>query len=197
MQQVITYSINFLEPSLLEVSIKSSSLLGDLYVSLNAEKEEDFIVKLIFSRELTTSELDELNTIITDHTNYPNTFDYQLDLSRSNQYESISFGRKLLHDWMRKNTLEGMTVKQSLWVFSRFETFTINCDFGVRHVDIFKMFYAGALPTAYYCLLQVDPDPMTESYHWLTQEKIDWFKNQVRAYLGDSMANYIEGLNAP
>jgi hypothetical protein len=81
-----------------------------------------------------------------------------------------------------------------LWVFSRFEEFQISAAFGTKHVDIFKMFYSGAIPTVYYCILRVAPDPMTESYHWLTQARLDWVKGKLEEYLGAGMSAYIQSL---
>ena len=152
-------------------------------------------LKVIFSESLTKEEQDDVANIVSDHSNtYFSSFDFLLESLRKTQKENIAFGQKLLHDWMRKNTLEGMTIKQSLWVFSRFEEFEIACDFGYKKVDIFKMFNSGALPTAYFCILQVEPDPMTEDYHWLTQERIGWVKEQIEEFIGEGAAGYIPHL---
>jgi hypothetical protein len=136
-----------------------------------------------------------LQAAITTHSNtYKNSFDYIFEHSMQTQEAAINFGRQLLHDWMRKNTLEGMSVKQSLWVFSRFESFTLQTEFGQKHVDLFKMFYAGAIPTVYYTILRVVPDDMTQSYHWLNQARLDWVKDRIKEYLSPQMISYLENL---
>lgn len=117
-----------------------------------------------------------------------------MQITSSEQESAIVFSHKLLRDWMRKNTIEGMTIEQSLWVFSRFEDFTIEINGTNKKVDLFKMFQSGALPTLYYCLLKIEPDPMTESFHWITQPRIDWVKNEIATWLGNSMASYIGSL---
>lgn len=117
-----------------------------------------------------------------------------MNLTDSDQSAAITFSHKLLRDWMRRNTIEGMTIQQSLWVFSRFEEFTIEINGVSKKVDMFKMFQSGALPTLYYCLLKIQPDPMTESFHWVTQPRIDWVKNEISAWLGAGMAGYIQTL---
>jgi len=184
----------------IEGRIFNLSVLHDL---LKDEFEEGFKYltqegnSLQVHHNLQTQELiDQATIIISNHLdNYSSSFDYIFNATKVNQQESINFGQILLHDWMRKNTLEGMSIKQSLWVFSRFEDFSIQCDFGSRKVDIFKMFQSGAIPTVYFCLLQVEPDPMTEDYHWVTQERMDWVLNKIKEFLGEDMANYIENLN--
>jgi hypothetical protein len=114
--------------------------------------------------------------------------------SEADQESAIKFTNKLLRDWMRKNTIEGMNIAQSLWIFSRFEEYTIQIAGQTKTVDLFKMFASGAIPTLYYCLLKVQPDPMTESYHWLTQERLDWVKNEVENWLGPQTTNFIKSM---
>ena len=176
---------------MLESDIKDSSLTshyaGCSYNSPN--------LVFHFDISLNENEINELNSIVANHVDsFQNSFEYLFITSYKTQEQNIAFGQKLLHDWMRKNTLEGMSVKQSIWVFSRFEDFEVQCDFGSKKVDLFKMFYSGALPTVYFCLLQVAPDPMTEDYHWLTQERIDWVKEQIEEFIGEGAAGHIQNL---
>ena len=114
---------------------------------------------------------------------------------QSDQQAAINFSQTLLRDWMLQNTLEGMTIINSCWVFARFENLTLQFPFGSHKVDLFKMFNAGAIPTLYYCLLKVQPDDMTESYHWVTQARLDWVKTRIASHLGPQAAAYIESLN--
>ena len=177
---------------ILEKAIKEQSY-GSKYHSITGLGNQ---LTLNFASELSAEDKDHLDNLVFDHgANFLSSFDYIFQTTANTQEQNINFGKQLLHDWMRKNTLEGMNVKQSLWVFSRFEQFTISCDFGEKHVDLFKMFQSGALPTVYYCILQVQPDTMTEDYHWLTQERLDWVKEKIEAHLGNGMATHIQSLN--
>jgi hypothetical protein len=115
--------------------------------------------------------------------------------TRSDQDAAIEFGQQLLKDWMRQNTLEGMNIKQSLWMFARFESIIITFPWGAAEVDIFKMFQSGAIPTLYYVLLRLQPDAMTLPHHWLTQARIDWVKTRVESYLGAPVCSYIQTLS--
>jgi hypothetical protein len=115
-----------------------------------------------------------------------------MEMAKNTQQQNIEFGQQLLQDWMRKNSLEGMTIDQSLWVFSRFEALYLDLPWGNSRIDLFKLFQAGALPTLYYCLFKITPDDMTESYHWVTSERIDWVKERVANHIGAGMTAYIQ-----
>jgi hypothetical protein len=181
-----TYNANLLEKKIKEQSY------GSTYLNLSSIGNQ---LTLIFSEELAIADKEHLDDLMIDHSeNFLSSFDFIFESSRVNQQENINFGQTLLYDWMRMNILEGMSVKQSLWVFSRFEDFEVSCDFGNKKVDIFKMFQSGAIPTVYYCILQVEPDPMTEDYHWITTERMQWVKDRVVAHIGPGMAAYIESL---
>ena len=112
----------------------------------------------------------------------------------SDQKAAMEFSQNLLREWMRRNSIEGMNIPQSIWVFSRFEEFTLPIDGQDRHIDIFKMFQSGALPTLYYCLLRIVPDDMSKSYHWVTQARIDWVKTKIAEFIGSQTAGYIQTL---
>jgi hypothetical protein len=177
--------------------------LSVLHELLKAEFGENFNFLLqenanlkIYYQNLSPSQEVQLEQLVSNHLdNFGSTFDFTFLATRNSQQQNITFSQNLLQDWMRKNTLEGINIMQSLWVFSRFEQFIVSCDFGQKHVDLFKMFQSGALPTVYYCILQVQPDTMTEDYHWLTQERLDWVKEKIEAHLGNGMATHIQSLN--
>lgn len=185
-----TYNTQF-NAAILEKQIKEQSY-GNLYLALWGLGNQLY---LEFTEGLSSEQKEHLDNLVEDHANtFQSSFDYVFQASVATQEQNIDFGRTLLHDWMRKNTLEGMSVYQSLWVFARFEEFKIDTVFGEKRVDLFKMFQSGAIPTVYYCILQVTPDPMTESHHWLTQERIDWAKEKIEQYMGPGMTSYIQSL---
>jgi hypothetical protein len=154
-------------------------------------------LNIMFSSQLSVEQKQQLDNIVSNHEqNFSSSFNYSFLASKNTQQQNIAFGQSLLHDWMRKNTLEGMTIVQSLWIFSRFERFEVEFGFGPKRVDLFKMFQSGAIPTVYFCILQVQPDSMTEPYHWLTQDRLDWVKTRLESHLGEGMVAYIQGLSS-
>jgi hypothetical protein len=187
---IYTYTTQY-NAMILQSAIKSQTY-GSLYSSLCGLGNQ---LELHFTQALSETDKQHLDNLIAQHGGtFQSSFDYMFQASINSQEQNINFGRTLLHDWMRRNTLEGMNISQSLHVFSRFEDFYVNFGNGPKKVDLFKMFYSGAIPTIYFSLLQVAPDSMVESYHWLTQERLDWVKNQVANYLGANMVAYIHSI---
>lgn len=117
-----------------------------------------------------------------------------IELKNPDQIAAINFCEQLLKKWMRRNLVLGITIQQSLWVFSRFEEFKIDIDGQQMHIDIYKLFQSGAVPTLYYCMTKIQPDDMTKSYHWLTQECIDWVKNQIEEFIEPETVAYIKSI---
>jgi hypothetical protein len=191
-------NITFLNVEILENTLRSGSFSAYYQYLTSLKSSGVYTLDLYFSDTLVfTPELEtELSNIIATHqTTAPSSFDYLFNFASKNTQEAnIQFGTNLLFDWMRRNTLEGMTVEQSLWMFSRFEDFYVSTGNFNKRVDIFKMFTAGAIPTVFYCLLKVEPDDMTQPYHWLTEVRMGWVIERVEAYLGAGMAGYIRSL---
>ena len=186
------YDYNFtnLNIEILDKDIKA--IFGAKYLYLSALGTN---VSFYFTELLNETEYAQFDAAIISHdANISSSFDYQLAMAQTSQDENISFARDLLSTWIRKNTLEGMSIPQSLWVFSRFETFNVPTPNGNWRVDLFKMFNTGALPTLYYCMLRIQPDDMTQTYHWLTQTRLDWVKTKIEERLGSGMINYINSL---
>jgi hypothetical protein len=192
---ILVRTLTFLDLGILDEQLRGLSSSAKYHHIDSVLVEGSYNISIHYTDSLSTLEVEEIDQLVTEHqTNTPTSFDFILEVSRTNQQDAIAFGQGLLHDWMRKNVIEGMSIKQSLWVFSRFEDFHVTCDFGSRKVDIFKMFQSGAMPTVYYCLLQVIPDPMTENYHWVTEARMEWILLRIRAHIGEGMASYVESL---
>ena len=182
---------NFLHADTLDYNIKESALAAN-YTGLHSE---GLNVIIEFSVALTAQEETDLDALVADHDNNGSTDQhYQIMNSQASQAASIAFGDKLLHDWMRQNQVEGITIEQSAWVFSRFEEYQVNFGAGLKHIDMIKLLLNGAIPTAYYSILGVAPDDMTQPYHWLTQARVDWFKSQMEDYLGADTVASIQAL---
>lgn len=167
----------------------ASSAIGQNFVGASSLGTE---ITVKYTTALDQAQKTQLDSLIAAHS--PSSFDYQFEVSRENQEAAIEYGSRVIKDWMRKNSLEGISIVQSLWVFSRLEEISVGFPFGTKHVDIFKMLQGGALASSYYCLLAVAPDDMTQPYHWVTSDRLNWMKQELAIYLGPGQVNYIEGL---
>lgn len=101
--------------------------------------------------------------------------------------ENKMFADNLMQRLKEKNMQEGLSsIDQSAWVHHRMRKidFTLSDTTTVIQIDLMNLIISGDIETAEYVLGQLAPDDMTQSYHWLTQTRIDWIRNEIRAYLG-------------
>ena len=114
----------------------------------------------------------------------------------SQQEAAITYCKSVYREMVIRNVQDGINIIQSTYLFSRFEQYeyTIPGTDKTVKVDLFKLFETGAIPTLYYHLLRVQPDDMTQPYHFLTEERLNWLRQKFRDWLGHETAAYIESL---
>lgn len=101
--------------------------------------------------------------------------------------ESKAFADDMLQRLKERNLLEGLaSIDQAAWVHHRLRKvdFTLSDGVTVAQIDVMNLVVSGDIETAESVLGQLTPDDMTQPYHWWTQERIDWVRNEIRAYLG-------------
>lgn len=106
---------------------------------------------------------------------------------RTTVKENKQFADDMMQRLKEKNILEGLaTIDQSAWVHHRMRKvdYTLSDDTTVVQLDVMNLVVTGDIETAEHALGQMSPDDMTEDYHWLTQARIDWIRNEIRTYLG-------------
>jgi len=124
----------------------------------------------------------ELSEVMADHVPDFTT----IDVTKSVQ-DKKNFASKLVKDIKQRNILEGLdTIDQAAWVHSRFRKtgFTLSDGITVVQIDVLNLMYSGDIETADMVLEQMIPDNMSQPYHWLSELRIDWIRNQIREYLG-------------
>jgi len=135
---------------------KELSSIADLLYMTHYESA----LTVVYSRDLNESELTQINSIVSSHT----AIDYNAIV-----YNSISnamdFGRQIMIEFGTENVLLGATTEQIKNVV-------------VKLTKIQTLLVGGALHTALEELDVVEPDV------FLTQQRLDSFKNKIRAYLG-------------
>lgn len=123
-----------------------------------------------------------LDAVIAAHV--PN---YVAIVIRNTVQENKVFADNLIQRLKEKNVLEGLnSLDQSAWVHHRMRKidYTLSDTTTVVQLDLMNLVVSGDIETAEQALGQMVPDDMTETYHWLTQVRIDWIRNEIRAYLG-------------
>lgn len=97
------------------------------------------------------------------------------------------FADSMMQEMKEKNLLEGLSsIDQAAWVHHKLRKvdYTLSDETTIVQIDILNLVVSGDIETAEHALGQMPPDDMTESYHWLTQARIDWIRNEIRTYLG-------------
>lgn len=123
-----------------------------------------------------------LNTVVSNHTP-----DYTQLYVKNTVKENKEFADQMMQRLKEKNILEGLSsIDQSAWVHHRMRKvdYTLSDNTTIVQLDVMNMVVTGDIETAEHALGQMVPDDMTESYHWLTQTRIDWIRNEIRSYLG-------------
>jgi len=81
-------------------------------------------------------------------------------------------GQQVVSWFMGRNSVDGINNAQSKHVVQ-------------KAGEITTFLNSGAIPDALAALATLTPDDMTESYHWLSQERIDLVLNDINTLLGE------------
>lgn len=101
--------------------------------------------------------------------------------------ENKAYSDNMMERLKQKNILEGLSsIDQSSWVHHRLRKvpYLLSDNQTLVDIDVLNLVVSGDVETAEQVLSQLQPDDMTKYYHWLTQERINWIRNDIRKYLG-------------
>lgn len=167
---------NILDIGVLTESIENSTIESELQ---NIVQVIDGFV-IVFSMPLSPTDLTTLNSLVASH------FPATLVVSKSVK-QNKEFADDMMQRLKEKNILEGLdSIDKSAWVHHRMRKvdYTLSDTTTVAQLDVMNLVVTGDIETAEQALGQMSPDDMTKDYHWLTQERIDWIRNEIRNYLG-------------
>jgi len=106
---------------------------------------------------------------------------------RNTVQQNKTFADEMMQSLKEKNISEGLsTIDQAAWVHHKLRKvdYTLSDETTVIQIDVMNLVISGDIETAESVLGQMTPDDMSEDHHWWTQERIDWVRNEIRAYLG-------------
>ena len=124
----------------------------------------------------------DLDVVIAAHTP-----DYTKIFVSNTVQENKIFADQMMQKMKEKNLLEGLSsIDQAAWVHHRLRKvdYTLSDETTVVQIDVLNLVVSGDIETAEAVLGQMTADDMSETYHWWTQSRIDWIRNEIRAYLG-------------
>ena len=123
-----------------------------------------------------------LDQVIADHT--PN---FIPGIVHTTVHANKVFADNLMQELKERNILEGLaSLDQAAWVHHRLRKmdYTMTDTTTIVQLDLMNLVVSGDIETAEQALGQMSADDMTEAYHWLNQDRIDWIRNEIRNYLG-------------
>jgi len=101
--------------------------------------------------------------------------------------QNLEFSLNLIQRMKERNILQGLSsIDQASWIHHRLRKTPFILSDGTTEVfiDLLNLVISGDVETAYVVLGQMQADDMTQPYHWLNQERIDWMRNEIAVYLG-------------
>jgi hypothetical protein len=166
----------------------------------------DDVLSIHFSDQLSEQLEQTLDEIISNHTGSPapDFFinELVLDAEQKAQLQSDQkardFSNKLTAILKVLNKSQGMNLSQSLWAHHRLRAMEIEVNQTIADahsvflpllgqtikIDVLNLVITGDIETAYFVFSVATPDPMTESYHSISQQMLDFMRNQLGIYLG-------------
>lgn len=111
---------------------------------------------------------------------------YEVTIQQEGNYRAgVEFARNLFMQFKQKNKDEGINGSQAIWMHHRVRAIDVYFPGMIQtKQDIINMGASGDIETACLCLIYCVPDDMSESYHWLSADRVLWLVNNMKLHLG-------------
>jgi hypothetical protein len=155
---------------------------GEWKSKISGTKHQDNVLTVYTQTALNEQELTELQSVVQNHV-----ADFTTQFVVKTVAENKRFAENMMERLKKKNILEGLSsIDQAAWIHHRMRkmAFTLSDEETIVHIDLMNLVVSGDIETAEFVLGQMAPDDMSEPYHWMTQARIDWIRNEIRTYLG-------------
>lgn len=99
------------------------------------------------------------------------------------------FGENLMLAFKQKNISEGIQWYQALWLHSRIREWKVTLPpalgGAVLYVDLINMLtVSGDIETTCLAVMYGEPDDMSSALHWCSADRLNWLRDQMKAWLG-------------
>lgn len=99
------------------------------------------------------------------------------------------FGENLMLAFKQKNISEGIQWYQALWLHSRIREWKVTLPpalgSAVLYVDLINMLtVSGDIETTCLAVMYGEPDDMSSVLHWCSADRLNWLRDQMKAWLG-------------
>lgn len=119
---------------------------------------------------------------------------------RADDDSAREFAADLMARIKMLNKSEGVNLGQALWIHSRFRALPVTVTSEIAAmlpgsgldvligvsiaIDLMNLIISGDLECAYAILMACDRDDMTQAYHWLNNDRLNWIRHEIGVYLG-------------
>ena len=108
----------------------------------------------------------------------------QSDLISQSVEERRRLAGVLMNQIKERNLSLGINAMQALWVHHRMRALNVSFMGLDVTIDIMNLIVSGDMEVAAISLMNCEPDDMSQPYHWLSAENIDWIVVRLKAILG-------------
>lgn len=93
-------------------------------------------------------------------------------------------GKEFLLRFKLKNIAEGITWPQAVWLHHRVKNWIVTVNgIGDFAIDLYNVINSGDLESAIYMIASGQADDMTQSYHWITEQRKNWAIQELQKIL--------------
>lgn len=103
---------------------------------------------------------------------------------KGDYFANVEFARALFMEFKQKNKDEGINIYQAMHMHHRMRALNVNMGGFETVQDIINMGASGDIETACVCLQYCQPDDMTQAYHWLSQDRLNYLVSRMKEHLG-------------
>jgi len=108
-----------------------------------------------------------------------------LNETKKQNRDKVDFATELMLRFKLKNIQEGISAGQAVWLHAKTRSLDVNFPgMPTVSIDLLNIALSGDVEAGCIALQYAVPDDMTQAYHWLSQERIDWLVSELKGFLG-------------
>jgi len=97
---------------------------------------------------------------------------------------NIDWAKGLMAEFKQQNIDDGINALQALWLHQRIKGWSCTVSGVTFTIDLLNMVVAGDIQTACIALEYGAADDMSQPYHWLNTDRINWLISEMKSFLG-------------
>lgn len=95
-----------------------------------------------------------------------------------------SYAEDLIERFKFKNVSEGINALQAMYMHHKMRALSVTFYSVPMTLDLMNMVVSGDIEVACLSLMSCTPDDMSQPFHWLNEDRINWLVTDMKSYLG-------------